>query len=698
MNIRFTAILFSYGLSLLYKDVSASVRGAISTNPLLCQVSIVDGMNEPSLLLPVHEDDQEFRCHLKNDTIPYSLDLPQDFVRKHPHVGNNGLVSISGARPVFDRASMKPPFISIPANATISMVYPSDADSQHRHLQSRPSKTHGNKTILVLLVTSPDGQVELSKEQLSERIFAIGDNVPRRTVTGQYSDCSYGQLKFLPAQGNGVVNGVAEITIAFNVTEVDPSFLEVVVAEQAEADLGIASGTLDDNFDHIMFVLPRGSRRMYSIKWIAYAYIGRKRSIFNNINAGYLTVVMHELGHNFGLQHSSEHRNPYGDKSGIMGASFASIDTPYKCFNGHKNYLLGWYADKTITVNVTEGSWVGTIAGLTNYDVIRPEDYMIVNVGDLYLQFNRANKFNLFTHDDPNQITIVRGPAPNAQSELLGSVSQVNKYLFPTVHRIENFQVMGSDLVIEACEQKYLSRISTDLPDIIRVSIYLDDGVQSSSCNEPTPSPSKVPSNRPSAVPTTSSPSFEPSSSPSAAPSGSPTLDCAGMDQPGLIPVSHQLGNKTCQWIANNPTWKTFLCQEGYEAFEQCQETCGSCNAKVAEMSSSDTCEDSRKIFYVNEHLGNRRCFWVNRFLERNPKWKDRVCAPDQEAYSRCPETCGKCSDACEDQPDATFYVNRRQGWQNCEWLAKRPIWQAMLCIEGHNAYKYCNELCDTCL
>lgn len=690
MNIRFTTILASLGLFLLSCEASA----------LLCRVGIVEGMSEESLMHPQDsdDDDQAFTCDLDNHTISYSLDLPQEFVSNYTHIGNgHWRVLIDGAQPVFDRESMKPPFISIPSNATISIVSsPSDATtaSHHRHLQSPASKTIGNKTILVLRISSPDtGAVELSKETLSERIFGIGPNAPARTVSGQYSDCSYDQLNFFPAQGNGVVNGVAEIALTTNIFNVDPQFLEVIIAEQAEAALGI-NGTLDENFDHIMFVFPHGTAWRKSQKWAAFAYIGKQRSLFNNLNAGYLTVVMHELAHNFGFQHSSENRSPYGDKSGIMGYAYQAVGTPYKCFNGHKNYMLGWFADKTITVNITEGSWGGNIAGLTSYDVIRPEDYMLVNVGDLYLQFNRANKFNQFSKDFKNQVTIVRGTAPDQRSNLLGAVSQINEYLFATEHRVENFQGTGSDLVIEACEQQYLAKISPDLPDFVRVSIYLDNGEQSSECNrlQVAPPPSEGPSSSPSSTPT-----MGPTSLPSASPSFAPTpMDCTGMDQPGLVPVSHQLGNRTCEWIASHNTWKTYLCQEGFEAFEQCQETCNSCNLQVTEM-PSDACEDSRKMVYVNEHLGHIRCIWVRRFLRLNPSWKDRVCAIGQEAHSECRETCGTCTDTCEDQADATFYVNRKQGFQNCAWLATRPLWQAKMCKEGLAPYNYCNEICNTC-
>jgi hypothetical protein len=690
-----------------FPSADASPIHSSPTPSLLCQVLVVDGLSGDGLLDTESDEpeDREFKCKLENHEMTYSLDLPQAFVDEHPHVGN-GHVSIVGARPVWepDDPENVPPFIFIPANATISMVYPSDGG--RRHLESaQHSKTHGNKTVLILRVSSPDGTVELTKEQLSERTFGIGENVAARTVTSQYSDCSYGKLNLVPAQGNGVVDGVLEMNLASNVVDVDPEFLEPIVAQQAENALGIQS--LDETYDHIMFVFPWGTRRRGCCqKWYGFAYIGGQRSFYNNDNAGFLSIVMHEIGHNYNLWHSSEGRLRYGDTSCIMGSSYRQIDIPQRCFNGFKNHQLGWFADKTKDLNVfEEGAWTGNIAAITNYDVARPEDYIVVKVHDIYLQFNRANKFNLFTGDYPNQITIVLGTSPDARSSLLGAVSLLNPSLdrYPTIHRIEDFQGSGSDLVIEACEQDYLSRTSTELPDIIRVSVHLDDGVQTSMCFPPTPSPTASPTLYPTPMPSSapsSSPSEAPSSLPSAAPSSSPSSrDCTGMDEPNLlVPVSHQMGNRTCQWISDHKQYKKLLCQKGYEAFEQCQETCDSCNAQGPEPTTSDTCEDSRKMLYVNAALGNRRCFEVGMFLERNPYWKVHVCAPDAPAYDHCPEACGACKDTCEDQPDKTFYVNRRQGHRDCAWLAARPLWRAHLCKEGHDANRYCNESCDTCM
>jgi hypothetical protein len=168
-------------------------------------------------------------------------------------------------------------------------------------------------------------------------------------------------------------------------------------------------------------------------------------------------------------------------------------------------------------------------------------------------------------------------------------------------------------------------------------------------------------------------------------------------DQEGLIPVNRLLGPRTCAWIASDKVWKDFLCQDGYEAYEKCKVTCNSCNAPkpvprpLEEMPLK--CEDSNKMFFMNEQLGSGRCI----SLARNPDLRSRLCVPEEVAYHMCPETCGKCTDDCKDKPGRSFLVNRKRGYKDCAWLATHPMWQPLLCKPGHSAYQDCSETCNSC-
>lgn len=668
MNIRFTAFLASAGMVTLHLTASAfqntsSLRGARPVPSILCRVLLVDAMYAIDDEYQDADKDQEFKCILvtdqdHTDSTMYSLDLPSDFVNAHPHLGTGEtFVSITKGRPVWEPGSMQPPSIAIPTNATITVVDP--PDHARRRLEThRENRTHGNKTVLVLRITSLDGAVKLSKETLSERIFGIGANSPKRTVTSQYNNCSFGKLNLVPAQGQGIVNGVAEISIPSNNFNVNPEYLEPLAVREAEALLGIDD--LEASFDHILFVFPYGTLRQgYRPDWYAYAVIGGKRTFYNNDNAGFLTIVMHEIGHNFGLYHSSEKGDYYGDTSGLMGSSYRMVDYPYKCFNGHKNWLLGWFNDKTATIDITKGAWTGNIAAFTHYDKVRPEDFIVVNVGDLYLQYNRADKFNLFTGDKPNQITIVQGTSPDERSSLLGSVSLVARLPnYPQTHHIVNFQGSGFDLIIEACEQNYLSRISGDLPDYIRVSVHLENGVQSSACNLPTPPPTPAPTQMPTTLPMITT--LRPTPAPTPSPTVSPTLaTLSPTPAPTLAP--------TMSPVTAAPTTA----------------------------SPSKTCDDFQTAtFFIPELNFHANCAW----LSNSPVWRKRLCVPGHEAFDMCEETCGKCTDECKDL-EGTFFLNHKQPLRDCAWLSSRNnnSWRTWACKNRPAVYDMCRETCNRC-
>ena len=87
------------------------------------------------------------------------------------------------------------------------------------------------------------------------------------------------------------------------------------------------------------------------------------------------------MGHNLGLAHSSKDGISYGDKTGTMGYSYDQDDGPLQCFNPAKNYVLGWYEDRVIEIDPFEGTWKGSIVGVTDYgDNSTENSYVIVKI------------------------------------------------------------------------------------------------------------------------------------------------------------------------------------------------------------------------------------------------------------------------------------------------------------------------------
>ena len=77
-----------------------------------------------------------------------------------------------------------------------------------------------------------------------------------------------------------------------------------------------------------------------------------------------------------------------------MGYSYSGTASPAMCFNGHKNYVLGWFADKQITVNPTaNGAWTGKLVGFVDYINASPtsrNEYVLIIVDKLYILYNLA--------------------------------------------------------------------------------------------------------------------------------------------------------------------------------------------------------------------------------------------------------------------------------------------------------------------
>lgn len=105
--------------------------------------------------------------------------------------------------------------------------------------------------------------------------------------------------------------------------------------------------------------------------------------------------------------------------------------------------------------------------------------------------------------------------------------------------RFNNFEKTGYDLIIKGCK-----KISGDTEGV-RLSIYLDDGVQSDNCADDLALPRK----------------------------------CADLNTRAFY-VDENQGMKKCSWLRRRAqksnSWPSRLCKPGHLAYLYCQETCRS--------------------------------------------------------------------------------------------------------------------------
>ena len=165
---------------------------------------------------------------------------------------------------------------------------------------------------------------------------------------------------------------------------------------------------------------------------------------------------------------------------------------------------------------------------------------------------------------------------------------------------------------------------------------------------------------------------------------------------------------KSCEWVrvrvqANDATNRPLFCNEDTQAWTACPETCENCPTVLSQTLAptpdpiiSDPCDDSiTTTIFIDSIIGSVPCRW----LATRPSQQPRFCAPADvsNAFNVCAETCGKCTDNCEDATEGTF-TDKRGIERPCSWLAddsnnRRPFY----CFPDDEAYTLCKETCGNC-
>ncbi len=151
-----------------------------------------------------------------------------------------------------------------------------------------------------------------------------------------------------------------------------------------------------------------------------------------------------------------------------MGYSYQQTGHPLMCFNAQKNWLSGWFDDCKIAVNPFNAPWVGSLTSFVDYSSISNGGVVVINIGNLYLQLNSAKNFNNETKINRNQVNVVVADVPSNPNTRSWSLAGLSAG--------QNCTVAGVALVIQVCN------ITFGVIDVAKVSIYLNNGIQSPSC------------------------------------------------------------------------------------------------------------------------------------------------------------------------------------------------------------------------
>eukprot|EP00977_Amphora_coffeiformis_P021513 scaffold9427_cov175-Amphora_coffeaeformis.AAC.1 len=412
----------------------------VSDTDLVCQLHInrvlpTDGRVEGDL-------DREFTtCSPWIDALGgiqgvYRLETPAWVLSHH----RNELLRGVAVYLVIPNGSIAGDEIVIPSLPDVTvMVDPPSSPRRYRQLQGQ----RGAKKTVMLRIRGYDSEPDFTVQEL--RRYLLLDNLSARR---QLERCSQGLVTMDASR-----YGVLDVPIQSNIEGL--SNTEVMnLAESYVNDIILASDPQVDNIrewaDFLIFVIPPGTGG-----WAAFATVSGKQSVFNNRWGGYLGALLHELGHNMGLDHAFENGKEYDGVTGYMGNVPTEVLTPQRCYNAHNHYKLQWFEDRVLEVD-PEFPQIVTLAPFVQYDSAGRDEYIIVRVGNLYMQYNRAIDYNADSGEYPDTLVVVRERENLQGTDLLVGLDTGKEYREDdgneqiTVHvcnRISGGGAFGADIL-----------------------------------------------------------------------------------------------------------------------------------------------------------------------------------------------------------------------------------------------------------
>jgi hypothetical protein len=505
--------------------------------------------------------------------------------------------------------------------------------SVRRHLVTEETRDK----VIIVRITTADRNVIYSAEELAQFVFGDDDDLRSNSLRAQYRACSHRAVDLQPYDAD---NPVLEVQVEYGVE--DYTFDDVFREANPIVKQLVGGVPLGDIVQHVMYVVPAGlggsDGGENDFEAVSVASVNHFKGIYSDRYFGQIGVLLHQTAHNKGLGHAWRGGDEYGDTTGAMGKGEPGVEKV--CFNGlHANYLE-WMTDKTTRVDAMVGETRIEMISFVDYDRAFEGQVAILIVEPYYLTYNLKKGFNSETLELEDEVLIVQreGNIPDSiATNLIASLHPTKNVFFTR----EAFFSSGENLVIEVCEV-FQSETVGDAPDSITLAV----GTIPTPCQ---PQPSAAPS-----VTVSSAPSVAMSSAPSPTPITRP--------KGWYIPIYDK---ESTHFLGNDDT----------------------------------ACEDSLDItFYMNDTLGHQRCSWLRRNLngmhDANRSNKEAFCVESENAFYFCEETCGKCTDDCNDNSTATFQL--AGSYTNCEWLSGKPFLWTLAC-KHRDVWEVCRDTCDCC-
>jgi hypothetical protein len=228
-------------------------------------------------------------------------------------------------------------------------------------------------------------------------------------------------------------------------------------------------GKTTDASDLLLMIMPPGTG-----DWAAFSGVGHPRSVYNDLWGGYSSSLLHEVGHGLGLGHANEDGSDYTDYTSYMSAGHKQTNWPAKSFNAQNHWDLGWYEDRSVSVDPIAAPQLLKIAAFVDYDKTQQGEYVLaeVGLGNLYMQYNRAKGFNRDTEEKADMLTISTKMEDGGTDLVAGLDLDSNTYL------AAGFQGSDQNILIEVCHVGVGNNV--DRPDYMIVSV----GIGPSLCGQ----------------------------------------------------------------------------------------------------------------------------------------------------------------------------------------------------------------------
>lgn len=251
------------GSSLQTTD-TVSESSATNYFPIICNIIQVDVEYQQDT--SSHQDDSPFVCLA--DTLErgrdqaYGIDLSPSRLQKQIGSLPDSSISIAISKVSFDHSNttiLIADDAEIAIEASSQQGYDANGDPQHRYRRRRRRRrlaaTKGVSKVLVVRVTNRGKAPSITSKQLAGRVFGIGSAAVNVNLVSQMRACSFGKLRFVPATGSGIENGVAEISIG---EAVSGDFSVRNLENLAISEANRRFGTVSLLANHVILVMPSG--------------------------------------------------------------------------------------------------------------------------------------------------------------------------------------------------------------------------------------------------------------------------------------------------------------------------------------------------------------------------------------------------------------------------------------------------------